>query len=92
METQILEKMKEVLSPLKRLEIQIGTGCDDEGEEIGIEIPECRNYLDNNAMHDLLSAAPELEISVSISIGQILTLPQTSRILFNRRDGLFFGN
>ena len=66
MKPQILEKMKEVLSSVQRFEIQISTGYYSEGEEIGVEIPECRDYLENNAMHDILSAASELDV---LSIG-----------------------
>ena len=59
---EVLDKMRHIMACLKRFELQISTGYDTTREDIGVEIPECRDYLDETRpLVDLLSAAVNLE-------------------------------
>ena len=57
-----MEKMKQSLRSLRILELVISTGYDEDEDEIGVEIPECREYLENNSLCGFIEAAPDLEI------------------------------
>lgn len=58
---EVLEQMKKSIEHLKCLNLVISTGMDEAGDEIGVEIPECRKYLENGCLRDFLTAAPALE-------------------------------
>ena len=61
LDSTIIDKMKEVLAPLEQFELHISTGYGEEDDEIGIEIPECRDFLHNNSLHNFVSAASRVE-------------------------------
>ena len=57
-----LRCMKNALRHLTTLELAITTGMDESGNEIGVEIPTCREYLRNNTkLAEFLAAAPRLK-------------------------------
>ena len=62
LEGELSDKMRDIMVSLKRFEVHISTGYDFGDDNIGIEIPECRDDLDEtSSLADLLSAAPKLE-------------------------------
>lgn len=56
---EILESMKSTLRHLTILELVISTGMD--GNEMGVEIRDCRKYLRKNKLAKFLAAAPNLK-------------------------------
>ena len=59
---EVLERMKTALRHLTTLELVISTGMDENGNEIGVEIPTCRRYHSNNTkLAEFLAAAPNLK-------------------------------
>ena len=61
LDSDILGNLMKVLEPLECFEISISTGVDLEEDEIGIEIEECREFLEENALHNFLAAASKVE-------------------------------
>ena len=54
--------MKTALRHLTTFELVISTGMDESGNEIGVEIPNCRRYLSKNTkLAEFLAAAPNLK-------------------------------
>ena len=60
-----MNMMKQSLRHLRTLSLKLSTGYDPATDQLGAEIPECRNYFANNALVDFIRAAPRLE-SLSI--------------------------
>ena len=61
-EGEELEKMKQVIAPLKQFELHMSTGYDEENDDIGCDILECWDFFVwNRSLHDLLAAASNVE-------------------------------
>lgn len=59
---ETLQRLKNTLRHLTTLQLAITTGMDESGNEIGVEIPTCREYLSNdNRLAEFLAAAPKLK-------------------------------
>lgn len=61
-----MRMMKQSLRHLRELDLNITTEYDVYDYEIGMEIPQCRRYLTNNALYDFIKTAPMLQ-SLSVS-------------------------
>lgn len=59
---ETLQRVKNTLRHLTTLQLAISTGIDESRNEIGVEIPICREYLrNNNRLAEFLAAAPKLK-------------------------------
>ena len=52
-----LEAFSTILSEVRRLKLQLSTGRDASGHKIGVDIPECRQFLRNGRVLDLITHA-----------------------------------
>ena len=57
-----MEEMKKSMRSVRDLELGVSTGHTKDEDELGLEIPECREYLENNSLYEFLKASPDLEI------------------------------
>ena len=55
-----MDQMKPSMRSVRDLELVVSTGHTE--DEVGIGIPECREYLENNSLCEFLKASPDLEI------------------------------
>ena len=56
-----LKAFATTLSHVRRMYLQISTGMDASGDEIGVDLPECRRFLRNGRMRDLITQARYVE-------------------------------
>ena len=60
---ETLQLLKNTLRHLTTLELAISTGIDESGNDIGVEIPNCRDFLsDNSKLADSLPRPPNSKI------------------------------
>lgn len=56
-----LKAFAATLSKVRNFRLQMSTGMDASGHRIGVELPECRRFLRNGRVRDLISGADDLE-------------------------------
>ena len=56
-----LKAFAAVLSQVRRFRLELSMGIDDTGNEMGIELEECREFLRNRRFRDLISQANDIE-------------------------------